>query len=100
MTQALKSHCEAELMEDTNRYKCGSEKCKGKEQNAYKSLCFQVGFYCNKFGMGMIFGMGMLFSALFLPALRMSTDSRRWIPIYVSYYSIHIILLTERCQRR
>ena len=50
MTQALKSHCEAELMEDTNRYKCGSEKCKGKEQNAYKSLCFQVGFYCNKFG--------------------------------------------------
>jgi hypothetical protein len=43
VTQALESHCKAELMEDTNMYKCGSDKCKGKEQTAYKSLSFQVG---------------------------------------------------------
>jgi hypothetical protein len=50
VTQALKSYCEAEYMEGTNMYKCGSEKCKGEEQNAYKSLHFQVGSYYRKIG--------------------------------------------------
>lgn len=50
VTRALKSYCEAEYMEDTNMYKCGSENCKGEEQNAYKSLHFQVSLYCSKFG--------------------------------------------------
>ena len=50
VTQALKSYCEEEYMEGTNMYKCGSEKCKGEEQNAYKSLHFQVGSYYSKIG--------------------------------------------------
>ena len=45
VTQSLKSYCEDEYMTCTNMYKCGSEKCKGAEQNAFKSLRFQVGVY-------------------------------------------------------
>jgi len=50
VTQALKSYCEAEYMEDANMYECGSAKCKGKKQNAHKSLHFQVGLYNSKIG--------------------------------------------------
>ena len=84
VTQALKSYCEAEYMEDTNMYKCGSETCKGEEQNAHKSLHFQVGSYYSKIGEKRYIFLVNLVNCCELPSLRMFMNRKRCSPIYVS----------------
>ena len=83
VTQALKSYCEAEYMEDTNMYKCGSETCKGEEQNAHKSLHFQVGSYYSKIGEKRYIFLVNLVNCCELPSLRTLMNRKRCSPTYV-----------------